>query len=165
MVNGNDKINTVIANIGIVTAGVVGLYLIISFLNRKKAPTPSANRLPDTITIDGVMIPTSRVMTNGKFDNSKFNALFEEVKDRRTLLIKRKEDEELERLNKDVPLYPPIMDMKVYEIIYDYEQNVREIVKDIVNGENWTKGSMNRQLYFGATLIMLSLMYFVLKMK
>jgi len=169
MVDENDSNRMVIVNIMIVVFGLGALYFIVNKLSNKKQTAPASaprdNKLPETITINGTTIPTSRVMTNGKFDNAKFNALFEEVKANRAVLIKRQEEEGLEKLNKDVVMYPPVLDMKVYDVIQDYEQNVRETIKDIVNGENWTKGSSNRQLYFGVTLIMLSLMYFVSKLK
>jgi hypothetical protein len=150
---------------------ILGIYMYLK--NKRRAPvlpptasiTPSEEDGNTTLYVNGTQIPINQLTNFGRFDDAKFNAVFEEQKKRRKLLLREKENDELKKLNKDVLEYPPLMDMRVYDLVYEYESNVRGIITDVMNGEDWTKPNINRTMYFGWTLVIVSLLYFVLSKK
>uniref|UniRef100_A0A6C0LZD2 Uncharacterized protein n=1 Tax=viral metagenome TaxID=1070528 RepID=A0A6C0LZD2_9ZZZZ len=144
---------------GIITVSILGLiilwFIIPKLFNVIK--TSFNNIFSNSITVN-----PKDVMTDGKFDVTKFNSMYVEIKKKKQDAAKKKAQErltKLQELNKEDNTIK-ILDMKVYDMMIDYGANIYGITLDVINGEPWYKN--NRVLYLGWTLVLISLVYFLL---
>jgi hypothetical protein len=145
---------------GFITLGILGVLIIFLFF--KGVVSPLVSVLKSAMVQDGVTVNPNDFKTGGKFDPDKFNVFYTEVKKKRQEAAKKRSQERLARLqelNKEVNKVN-ILDIKVYDLIVGYGNNVYTITSDIINGQPWY--DKDRLIYFGWTLIMVSLVYFLL---
>jgi hypothetical protein len=98
------------------------------------------------------------VQTDGKFDASKFNNVYNEVKKKKQEQAMKIEQERLANYKEDKQ--SDILDVKVYDLLVDYSDNVYGIASDVVAGRPWMHN--NRLLYLGITMVLISVVYFTL---
>lgn len=145
----------------IILLGALALFiLIIIWLLIKAIFKPIVNGIASIFKSEGrTTITKQEVMTDGVFDPTKFNTLYAEIKKNRREIAKKKEEEMLKSLNKDESS-DGILNMTIYDIMLDYGGNMYGLSIDVLNGQQWHHN--RRLLYLGWTLVIISLVYFLL---
>lgn len=144
----------------IIISSSILFILIILWLVIKAIYRPIANTISSLFQSEGrVTLAPKDVITNGVFDPTKFNTLYAEIKKNRREIARKKEEELLKTINKEEDK-TNILSMTVYDIILDYSGNMYGLSIDVINGQEWYHN--RRLLYFGWTLVIISLVYFVL---
>lgn len=146
----------------IVISSLVVLGLIIIWLVIKAIFRPIAKTISNIFKSEGrTTITPKDVMTNGVFDPTKFNTLYTEIKNNRRERARKKEEELLKTLNdKNEQQDKGVLNMTVYDILMDYSGNMYGLSIDVLNGQAWYHN--RRLLYLGWTLVIISLVYFLL---
>lgn len=144
----------------IIISSLVLFILIIIWWIIKVVYRPIANTIASIFQTEGrTTLTKQEVMTNGVFDPTKFNTLYAEIKKNRREMAKKKEEEMLKSLNKEEEP-TGVLSMTVYDIMLDYGGNMYGLSVDVLNGQEWHRN--RRLLYLGWTLVIISLVYFLL---
>lgn len=152
----------IIAGIGI----IIFMVVVGSILAPSKKPV-FAPALPPAVSKRPVVNVTTPfnpkdAYTNNQFDAQKFNQLYNDVKAKKQRTSEEQEKKQLQMLEEENKRAMNIKNATVYDVIIDYEKNVRGIIVDVINGADW-KNESDRVMYFGATLVLVSAIGLVLQ--
>jgi hypothetical protein len=141
--------------------GLIAFVLLLAFILFRTF-TPIKNAVASIFaSTPSLTVRVDDVTTNGKFDPTKFNNRYNEIKTQKRDMLKKVEEDrlrKLEEMNKRDDTQS-ILGMRVYDLMVDYTTTVYGISRDVVEGKPWLYG--NRMLYFGWTLVMISIVYFL----